>query len=189
MNVHWILIGLAAPLAAWIGWGVYIIVTTERPDYEVVRSLADGMEIRDYDAQTWISTDMESDRSAFPVLASYIFGGNVEDERIAMTAPVITGRRMSFILPEGVAADDAPAPNGQPIEFTSVPPRRVAALRFSWFASPDRVARKTERLLDVLSDLGIATVGEPFLMRYNDPGTPPFLRRTEVAVELAETID
>jgi hypothetical protein len=32
---------------------------------------------------------------------------------------------------------------------------------------------------------GIATKGRPFLMRYNDPWTPPFLRRNEVAIEIS----
>jgi hypothetical protein len=30
---------------------------------------------------------------------------------------------------------------------------------------------------------GVETTGRVFLMRYNDPWAPPFLRRNEVAIE------
>lgn len=125
MNTYRMLLSLMVFVAACTGWGVYVIATTERPSSTWARSLPSWLEIRDYDAQTWISTDLESDRTVFPVLASYIFGDNAREQRVAMTAPV-TDRRMSFVLPKEVTIDNAPTPNGQPIEFTSVPPRRVA---------------------------------------------------------------
>jgi hypothetical protein len=57
-------------------------------------------------------------------------------------------------------------------------------LKFSWTTSDDRVRRKTEELLAVLERNEILTQGRPFLMRYNDPWTPPFMRRNEVAIEV-----
>lgn len=175
---------LAVPLLLWMGWGLYIITTTERPGYEVLRELAPSVEIRQYEAQTWIATDYEGDDSSFRVLASYIFGGNREGRKVAMTAPVITDERMVFILPAGMKRADAPTPEGQPIEFTEVPPRRLATLQFGWTTSDDRVAKKTDELLELLARDGAVTRGEPFLMRYNDPWTPPFMRRNEVAIEV-----
>jgi hypothetical protein len=171
-------------LVLWIGWGAYVIVTTERPAYEVIRSLTSRVEIRQYEAQTWISTDYRSDDSSFRVLAAYIFGGNRESEKVAMTAPVITDDRMAFILPAGITKDSAPAPDGQAIEFTEIPPRKLAALRFSWTTPPDKVESKTNELVTLLQSNGIRTKGQPFLMRYNDPWTPPFMRRNEVAIEV-----
>jgi len=171
-------------LLIWVGWGSYSILSTERPSYEVERRLTSSVEIRQYEAQTWISTDHDADDSSFRVLASYIFGQNQESEKVAMTAPVITDDRMVFILPEGVTLDNAPTPDGQPIEFTEVPPRKLATLRFSWTTSDERVERMTEQLIDVLQANGIQVMGQPFLMRYNDPGTPPFMRRNEVAIEV-----
>jgi hypothetical protein len=171
-------------LALWVGWGAYVIYSTDRPPYEVTGRLSPRVEIRQYEAQTWIATDYGSDESAFRVLASYIFGGNREGQKVAMTAPVITDEKMVFILPEGITADNAPTPNGQPIELTEVPPRKLATLRFSWSTAKDRVERKTDELLSLLEDNGVATRGKPFLMRYNDPWTPPFMRRNEVAIEV-----
>jgi hypothetical protein len=42
----------------------------------------------------------------------------------------------------------------------------------------------TVRLQDGLKKTGIETVGQPFLMRYDTPWMPGFLRRNEVAVEI-----
>lgn len=169
-------------VALWMGWGLYVIYSTDRPNYQIIQSLSSDIEVRQYELQTWISTAHQSDSASFPVLASYIFGGNMERQQVAMTAPVITDEKMSFILPEGVSLDNAPRPDGQAIDFTVVPARKLATLRFSWWTSPDRVAAKTVELLDALQAKGIEMVGAPFLMRYNDPWTPPFLRRNEVAI-------
>ena len=171
-------------LTLWIGWGLYVIYTTERPPYHVIEKLSSNVEIRQYEEQTWISTSYETDNASFPVLASYIFGNNEKEEKIAMTAPVITDAKMSFILPSDISQHTAPSPNGQAIDFTVVPARKIATLRFSWWTSSSRVKKKTAKLLDFLQEQQIETMGQPFLMRYNDPWTPPFLRRNEVAIEI-----
>ena len=41
-----------------------------------------------------------------------------------------------------------------------------------------------KRLLTILENNDLKTKGEPFLMRYNSPFTPGFLRRNEVAIEI-----
>lgn len=169
-------------MSLWVGWGVYVIYGIERPQYDVVERLAKNIEVRQYGEQTWISTVGTTDNASFSVLASYIFGNNKEGQNVAMTAPVITDGTMSFILPSALSQESAPTPNGQPIQFTTVAPRQVATLKFSWLTSPERVEKKTAELLAALRERGIQTQGEPFLMRYNDPWTPPFMRRNEIGV-------
>ena len=114
----------------WMGWGIYLITTTARPAYTVVEALSSNIEIRQYEDQTWISAAQNGDNASFMVLASYIFGRNKEEQQVAMTAPVITDERMSFILPEGLTPEEAPTPDGQSIDFTRVPARRLATLQF-----------------------------------------------------------
>ncbi len=168
----------------WTGWGFYIIYSTDRPVYSLIRKLSSNVEIRQYEEQNWIKTRFDGDDGSFRTLASYIFGQNEEKKSIPMTAPVISGQYMAFILPVGFTERNAPQPDGQQIEFVSVPPRQLATLRFSWFTSSERVSRKTLELLSVLRSQEISTEGEPFLMRYNDPWTPPFMRRNEVAIQV-----
>jgi hypothetical protein len=167
-----------------MSWGLYVIYSTERPCYEVAQSLSSQVEIRQYEEQTWISTPYKTDDLSFSILASYIFGGNKEGEKVSMTAPVITDQQMSFILPKGISKRNAPTPDGQTIDLTTVPARKLATLTFSWFTPRSRVEKKTVELLNILEKNNIQTKGQPFLMRYNDPWTPPFLRRNEVAIEV-----
>ena len=123
------------------------------------------------------------------MLASYIFGGNETGESISMTAPVINDETMSFILPEGMTEASTPAPSGQNIEFKTVPPRTLAVLSFGWFSGTERVEKMVERLESVLRQNEIPYKGKAILMRYNDPATPPFMRRNEVAFELLADLE
>ena len=185
MKLTWILLLTVSILfIAWTSWGLYINLTTPRPPYSVIERLTSKADIRLYEEQHWISTPYRNDDTSFMVLGSYIFGKNETGEKVAMTAPVITDDNMTFILPEGVSPENAPAPDGQMIDFTTVPSRKIAALRFSGYALPNRVEKKQEKLLEMLNTNDIQTVGSPFLMRYNDPATPPYLRRNEVAIEV-----
>ena len=185
MKPTWIFILIISiPLILWTGWGLYITLTTERPSYSVTQKLPSGVEIRLYEEQHWISTPYRDDDGSFMVLGSYIFGKNETGEKVAMTAPVITDDSMTFILPEGISPENAPAPSGQQIDFTTVPARKIATLQFSGYARPERVKRKEAKLLEILQKNQVSVTGTPFLMRYNDPATPPYMRRNEVAIEV-----
>ena len=66
----------------------------ESPSYKVIKSFED-FEIRNYDAMVVAKTEIkseayeESSSSGFRTIANYIFGGNKENQQIAMTSPVI----------------------------------------------------------------------------------------------------
>jgi hypothetical protein len=66
----------------------------------------------------------------------------------------------------------------------TVPERDIAVIRFSGYAPPDDVDAATSRLQEGLKNEGVVTAGQPFLMRYDSPWTPGFLRRNEVAIEI-----
>ena len=44
--------------------------------------------------------------------------------------------------------------------------------------------KNLELLSKTLEVRGISTKGEPLLMQYNDPWTPPFTRRNEIALHV-----
>jgi hypothetical protein len=121
-------------------------------------------------------------------------GSESEGAEVSMTAPVRTDSdgddvRMAFYLPEEYTAESAPRPTDPEVELAVEEPRTVAVRSFSWFATDRRVARQRERLLDALAERGVQPDGEPSLLRYNDPRTPPFMRRNEVAVPVARPAD
>ncbi|UWG46987.1 SOUL heme-binding protein [Halanaeroarchaeum sp. HSR-CO] len=200
------ILGGGAVLAAWTAWGLYSIRSAESIQYERIRAL-DGVELRRYPATVRVETTAPDQITAFRRLFRYISGANERTASIAMTAPVATNGgetlsmtapvrsgsdgdgdtyRMAFYLPEEYRLETAPAPTDPTVRLVGEPPRRLAVTRFSWYAPGWRVERRERSLLTTLDDAGVETRGEPFLLRYNDPWTPPFLRRNEVAVEVID---
>jgi hypothetical protein len=95
------------------------------------------------------------------------------------------GVRMAFHLPESYDYESAPRPTDPSVRLLEVPERTLAVLGFSWRPSDRRVASEVDELLATLDDdPGLSVVGDPFLLVYDAPWTPPFLRTNEVAVEV-----
>jgi hypothetical protein len=148
-----------------------------------------------------MTAPVESSDESIPMTAPVETGGESAgrgdpdaSESISMTAPVESdstdaGVRMAFYLPAEYDYDTAPRPTDDSVRLVEQPGRTLAVLGFSWFTTDGRVARKTDELLATLADAAdeIDVVDDPFLMRYDGPGVPPFLRTNEVAVEVRRT--
>jgi hypothetical protein len=159
--------------------------------YQVRKILANGVEIRDYPEQIWAYTQSRDRVQAFRTLAGYIFGDNNRGERIGMTAPVITEHRdygtvMNFVMPEKYRMQELPHPNTVRIKLKQVEPMRLAAISFSGSVDAGTYERNLNQLLQTLAESGIKPKEETYLMQYDDPRTPPFMRRNEIAVQVEE---
>ena len=165
---------------------------TEQVRYEVER-IVDGVEVRRDPALILATVREMRDDDAFGILFRYISGDNRsprrnQGERIPMTAPVLSQRgSFSFAIPASYSIETAPRPVDPRSVLEQIPDRRVAVLRFSGLALPEDIAAKGARLVDLLARNELCWVGQPFLMRYNPPFTPGFMRRNEIGVELAPT--
>lgn len=95
------------------------------------------------------------------------------------------GVRMAFYLPAEYDPASAPTPTDDRVDLVTIPERTLAVKQFSWRPTTARITRERDELLATLADADVATVGEPFFMGYDAPWTLPFLRRNEVAVEVA----
>ncbi len=85
---------------------------------------------------------------------------------------------------QDTSRDEVPDPLDSRVRIVTVPERDVAVIRFSGDGTQQDVDAKTSLLQEGLKNAGIKTVGQPFLMRYDSPWTPGFLRRNEVGVEI-----
>lgn len=206
-------VGVAgALLLAVVGRRLYENRATPHVPYETVGHIGD-VELRRYPTSVIVETAADSERRAFGRLFRYISGANDGGRSISMTAPVETGvrvpmtapvetsvavgrsdvplddvdDRMAFYLPADYDFESAPRPTDPAVHLVEVPARTLAVLPFSWWTSDGRVARKIDRLRSTLSGADVTVVGEPSLMRYDAPGTPPFLRTNEVCVEVRRT--
>jgi hypothetical protein len=180
----------------------------EEPDYEVTARIGD-VELRQYSpyvvAEVLITgSATQAGNQAFRILASYIFGKNKGEKKLAMTAPVTQtaapmklemaapviqnaapgGYLVQFVLPKGVTLDTAPEPIDERIVLRQVQPMRVAVIRYSGFWSDGNYNRHLVQLEETLRKAGVKWSGEPIYSRYNPPFTPWFLRRNEIWLQL-----
>ena len=166
-------------------------IAIEEPVYQVEKTWeAEQIEIRAYAPRVMAVTGMDEDTDGgFRVLAGYIFGGNAEEEKIAMTAPVqqsMAGEKeMAFMMPAEYALEDLPAPEDQRVSFREAPAYTAAVIQFSGWASAEKADEKWQQLRGFLISEGIDITGEPTLNQYNPPWTLPFMRRNEIIVPVA----
>lgn len=199
---------LAVLFLGWIAFGYFAVRSIEQPKYTVLEN-KNGYEIRQYEPYITASVEVdgsydESLNSGFRQIADYIFGNNtsqakiamtvpvqgVEKEVIAMTAPVLetetadAGRVISFVMPNQYTLETLPKPNNPKVKINEVPGRKVAALKFSWFAGGSRVEAKKQQLLKLIVADSLVAAGKPEAAFYNPPLTPPFMRRNEILIPL-----
>lgn len=183
----------------------------EEPEYEVLAS-TEAYEIRSYSPYIVAEVDVQGDQRtagnrAFRILAGYIFGDNVPEQKMSMTAPVESaqaGIKMNMTVPvESVAASDAstytyafvmerkysmetlPKPNDPRVRLIERPARIMAVRRFSGRASERSYQQRRTELLDALESDAITPKGPTALAQYNGPFTMGPFRRNEVLVEVA----
>jgi DNA gyrase inhibitor GyrI len=192
-------VGLAVLAAGALLVFVYVIQNVEQPEYVVLQQDGD-FELRYYPALTVAEVRREGDRKAalgagFGPLARYIFAKERDGEKIAMTVPVIqqpttvgtAANRWSvgFIMPKAAVAAGLPAPASPDVRLTELPPRRVAAVRFSGRTTDARTTEQRERLENWMTARGQTAVSPPIYAYYNDPMTPGPLRRNEILFDVA----
>jgi hypothetical protein len=156
----------------------------------------------------------EALQEGFGRLANYIFGANrprvtseAAREHIARTASVgVQSRKIAMTTPVGVRTEagsgldtraftitftlpressgPVPVPEDARVRLRSVPPRRVAALRYTGRHTSLQVAEKSRALLEAVQRAGFQPRGEPEFAGYDPPTTLPWIRRNEVWIEV-----
>jgi hypothetical protein len=165
----------------------------ETPNYKVIKTLGD-VEIREYPQMILAQTKLGGKRyeangnNGFGVVANYIFGGNQQKQKIAMTAPVImnmsdTDASMSFVMPSQYQLSDLPSPNSNAVSLVSQSSMKLAVLRFGGFSSDEKIAKHAQILTEVLEKNNIRTKGSLLFMGYNAPWDV-INRRNEVAFQI-----
>ena len=166
----------------------------EQPKYELISK--DGrFEIRHYQpvhvAQTTVQESFSSGlRTGFRRIANYIFGGNAEEQKISMTAPVISTMPnqesvdVLFVMPQSYSLQTLPEPNLSNVELHKEDWSDVAVYRFGGWATEDRVIEIQEKLQDILDERGIRTMGKWRVAQFNPPMIPPPFRKNELMVQI-----
>lgn len=205
MNILYVILGI---IVLWSVWG-YFSSRVENTEYTVIET-KDNYEIRSYPehivAQTTVTGPYkEALNEGFRIVAGYIFGGNTKKESIAMTAPVVEkssesesiamtapvmatiegeSHVIAFGMPRSYTLDTLPTPTDSRVKLAIIPEKKMATIRFSWYATDARVQTKKQELIDALKKDGVETVGSVQYAGYNAPWTPPWMTRNEVLIEI-----
>lgn len=178
-------------MAAW-----YLVPKfLEQPSYKVLQK--DGnIEIRLYQGFLLKSVNVTGNqylalRKGFRPLVNYIGAKKRDGDKISMTAPVIQSLGnskdewvVSFSMPSKYDASNLPDPNNEQIYTEAISSTKAAVIRFNGKADENLLAEKTIKLSEWLEKGRFTAKTKPRYMFYNDPSTPPFLRRNEIFVEL-----
>ena len=185
-----VILGLITGL---LNLGTMAFGQTEKQKYEVIHKNED-LEIRFYPSATLAtvystaSSYAELSGSGFRKLAGYIFGGNENDTKIAMTAPVHMDindslSSMSFVMPAAYRMENLPEPNDTKVRLHRTEDEYVAAVRFRGYASDREIGHYSEILRGLLDEEGIQHYGPFRYLGYNPP-YQPFGRRNEIIVSV-----
>lgn len=200
MQRRWFLLALATGPTAGLA--------LDEPEFELLRRLGE-VELRHYAPYVVaeVSVPGPQDKAgsrAFPILAGYVFGNNLDGRMLAMAAPVtqlpqsrplataVSTRQsamdevhvVQFVLPKGMTVASAPVPTDARVRLRQLPARRLAVIRFSGAWTAANYDEHLSRLLATLHEANLTWAGEPAYSRYNPPLTPWFLRRNEIWLEL-----
>jgi hypothetical protein len=197
-----------ALFSLWVLSGYLPTRNIAMPTYTVVASKP-GYEIRAYDPYVIAETPQSAGPgpSGFKRLFEYITGNNTGGSKLPMTAPVLKSETevgekiamtapvlkkegsgagtIAFVMPPGSRLEELPQPKDPAITLRKIPGHRVAVVTFSGSADRAIIEEKTKRLLQALRQDGVPVHSLPATALYNPPWTPPFMRRTEIMVDVA----
>ena len=200
-------------VAAFILIGARNTMATEEAKYTVVKK-DDSFQIRDYAphvlAEIIVEGELENAGSkAFNSLFRYISGDNHTRNKVAMTAPVSqqpvsqkinmtapVGQQrvnnkwaVSFMMPDSYTLETLPVPDNSNVTLRQVPARQIAAVRYSGFWSEKNYLENKSQLETWINKNKLLIVGDAVWARYDAPFTPWFLRRNEILIPVAKSID
>jgi hypothetical protein len=164
----------------------------EKYPYKVIK-MYDAFEVRSYEATLFTSVKLttgdykKGSSQGFSVLAGYIFGGNEENKKIAMTSPVSMSLEdsmtMMFMVPKNFKKEDLPKPNQSQIEFKEEPAKKMAIVTFGGWANDKKIEDYKNQLIKALDKKGISYTNRFYFFGYNAP-YEAINRKNEVVVEL-----
>lgn len=187
---------------------VFGITSVEEAGYDVLQDNG-PIQVRQYKPLLLVQTVVDGDYKdasgiAFQRLFRYISGNNKEQQKIAMTAPVIREQKgekiamtapviqeksgqawlMSFVLPPSYSLVTAPLPLDASVSLKESPSKKVAVLRYSGFLSEQGAEEKAKELKNWLDEQGYNAISSARSAGFNPPWTLPFLRRNEVHIDI-----
>lgn len=155
----------------------------EEAEYQTVFQ-SEPYEVRFYKERLVVQTRYASQNGGFRKLFNYIAGSNEDSKEISMTIPVTQsnpgeGMIMQFYLPANFNKSNAPLPDDDSLEISSIDAGYYAVKRFSGRASEKNFNKYSSILRKELEGDSVLIIGPVIKATYNGPFTLPRSRRNE----------
>ena len=167
---------------------------TQRQEFRVLRTYSD-FELREYQpcviAEVKVSAHYSTAAStAFGSLFKYISKGNKTEQKIAMTAPVISSqhkdktdeRFVSFVMPSGSKFGHLPHPNDPQVILRELDTETCVAISFRGKATAERAEKEINKLRAAAAKENIALSSETRICRFDPPFKPGFMQYNEIVI-------
>tara|TARA_B100001250_G_C19750674_1_gene767573 strand:+ start:746 stop:1312 length:567 start_codon:yes stop_codon:yes gene_type:complete len=168
---------------------------TENQKYIVTKKINE-IEIREYLPSIYASVTLEENNakqnSLFRILANYIFGGNSESQKIAMTAPVHMQKNntegkdamtMKFVMPSKYKLNDLSKPNDPRINIYKSKQKKYAAIGYGGYNNDYKNENYYQKLKNILIQNNLKFSDNPIYLGY-DPPYKFWGRKNEILLEL-----
>jgi hypothetical protein len=177
--MNWVLTICLLGAAFFTGFTYFSSKNLDRPSYKVIKK--DGnFEVREYKSSLWAEVKVSNrkqeimSREGFRPLANYIFGGNKENIKMSMTAPVAMIADTSipsvrFFMPPDRSMQNLPEPNQKNIDFIKLPKRTLATLSFGGNLNEQSKLKSMKSLKDWCDDNKFTIIGPLEVFGYNAP--------------------
>lgn len=165
----------------------------ETASYKVLEKYNQHIELRKYPVHYLAQTKSELDTkysNGFSKVFSYISGNNENSEKISMTTPVINQvnentLRTSFVVPSKYEGNP-PVPSSDDVQIKVLDEGYYIVIRFKggW---NDKIFKKyNELLLNKINLEGLTLLSEAYILRYQPPFIPNFIKRNEIMYQVKE---
>jgi hypothetical protein len=162
----------------------------ETLSYKVVKK-DNNFEIRQYSSYTAAEVKVYGERKkaakkGFMQLADYIFGGNQDKKKIAMTSPVIQYEEsaknwvVQFATPKEYKMNKLPKADNKQIAFKNISGGKFVVITFSGFWSDSNFEKKKVELDQFIAKNKLKAKGSKIIAYYDHPYTMPWNRRNEI---------
>jgi SOUL heme-binding protein len=193
-------------IIAAVSWGP-IVSQVEQAKYKVIKTEG-NIQVREYAPMIVAEVEVSGDRDkainqGFRLIADYIFGNNLAEHKIAMTAPVIqeksekiamtapvmqqgTGNlwKVRFVMPAQYSLATLPKPNNLEVVLKEVPQKRFVVITFSGTSREENLKIYSAQLNKYIKAQDLHVLSTEIYAFFNPPWTLPFLRRNELMVEI-----
>jgi hypothetical protein len=161
----------------------------ETIQYQVVEKVKEhNIELRKYPtfymakAKTKLDPGMSG---GFNQVFNYISGGNKNNQKISMTTPVISEMNenelmTSFVLPSKYSENEIPDPNHGNITIEKVQEGYFLSISFKGRWTMQNFEKHNQVLIEYINNQGHEIISDKYILRYQPPMMPGFLRRNEI---------